>query len=581
MEVSNKTKEMLNRLTKYNAMPYLIIVLLGIVLTIPLFTMNLSELNEFRIHIIRITNIKETIKQGIFPPFISNNHMMGFGYALNIFYGPITTYIPILISMITNTNTMALKIFTLFTVILSGITMYICSYEITNKKSVGLISALIYMAAPYKLTDIYVRNAVGEYTAFIFIPMIFLGIYEILRDNKRGNLWLISGASMLILSHTITTIYTAIMAIIYLLLNYKKLKNINIWKNLVIDIIFIIILTSFYTIPIVEHKMIGEYNIFNPEAMKATGYDVYKNTNDAKEWIRNELSVNKENVYEDFVFSFGLAMSFLMTITVFCYRKIEKNNRKEYVKFWILSLISLILCTKIFPWFIMPHFLSIIQFAWRMNGFFIFFISIVCGINAYVLANSLKSIRKIVIILIMLVIIILGGFGAKKYVSKYDKSADKEYEEKLIKTEEISPYNVNRDYMPLKAIKNIPYLVNRNKITDIIRGEATITNENKEKLKDRIEVKDVNNATLELPYLFYLGYTIKLNGNNIKAHESENGFICIDVNEDGIIEVEYTGTTLEKIGFIISGIGVLALAIEEVVSKKSIKRIPSKNCSSS
>lgn len=571
MEVSSKVKEHINKLVKNKVTPYLIIVLLGIVITIPLFTMNLTNLNEFRIHIIRITSVKEIFKQGIFPPFIVYNQMKGFGYALNIFYGPITTYIPILISTLTNTNTLALKIFTLITVILSGITMYIFSHKVTKSKIAGLISALIYMAAPYKLTDIYVRNAVGEYTAFIFIPMIFTGIYEILREDSKGNLWLILGGSMLILSHTITTIYTAILAIMYLIANYKKLKNMKVWKYIAIDIIAIIILTSFYTIPIVEHKLTGEYSIFDANGMNATGSDVYKNTNNLNEWFRNELSVEKENVYEDLVFSFGLAMLFLMIISAFTYKNVKKEQKDDYITFWTGALISLLLCTKLFPWFIMPHFISIIQFAWRMNGFFIFFISVVCGMNAYILANMLNKIKYTVIILIISVVFILAGFGTRKYISEFDSEIDKKYEESVINIERKSCKTVNKEYMPLRALRNINYIETRNNATYILYGEATIENENKEKLKDKLEVKDVKEATLELPYLFYQGYTVKLNEKKINSYESENGFLCIDIAEDGIIEVEYTGTTIEKAGFIISEIGIIAyITINLIKNKKSI-----------
>ena len=137
--------------------------------------------------------------------------MLGFGYALNIFYGVLTTYIPILISLITGSGILALKIFTLITVILSGITMYDFVLELVedtnlklnpkekiiacnNLKIIALLASLIYIAAPYKLTDIYARTAVGEYTAFIFIPLVFRGLYKLINDKKKANLYIIIGA---------------------------------------------------------------------------------------------------------------------------------------------------------------------------------------------------------------------------------------------------------------------------------------------------------------------------------------------------------------------------------------------------
>ena len=80
-------------------LPYIIIIAVSIIICIPLFSMNLSDYNEYRIHIGRVASIKQVITDDNIQPLISYKHMNGFGYALNVFYGPITTYIPIIISL--------------------------------------------------------------------------------------------------------------------------------------------------------------------------------------------------------------------------------------------------------------------------------------------------------------------------------------------------------------------------------------------------------------------------------------------------------------------------------------------------
>ena len=77
--------------------PHFIIIVVSIIIAFPIFKMNLSSTNEFRIHLGRISAVIRLIKLGLFSTLISNNNMDGFGYALNVFYGPITTYIPILL----------------------------------------------------------------------------------------------------------------------------------------------------------------------------------------------------------------------------------------------------------------------------------------------------------------------------------------------------------------------------------------------------------------------------------------------------------------------------------------------------
>ena len=541
-----------------------IIILLGIVISSSLFTMNLKEYNEFRIHIGRVVSIKEAIKDKVFPPFISYKHMMGFGYALNIFYGVLTTYVPILISLITGSSIMAIKVYTLITVILSGIMMYVFVNRITKNKVASLIASLIYMSCPYKICDIYARNALGEYTAFIFLPMVFQGIYEIINDkDKNGKYYLIIGATLLVLSHTITTVYTVIFAILYLLLNCKKLKNKFVWKEFGISIIVIIILTLFYTVPLLEHKMYGDYVIYDENQMLTDGFHVYLNTNSVLDYFKLET-------HTDLNFSFGMVLTFLLIMTPFCYKKIDKKYKATYIVFLDLAIIALFMTTKAFPWFIMPQILTIIQFAWRLHGFFILFISFVAGVNAYIIYSSFNKNKKVFLTIIILMIFTLTGLSVSKYqtISTYDHDNEVQFEKNLEKATKLGPYNINRDYMPTRAIENINYLQTRKDETYVLSGSADIKDENKYKLNDEMKIENVNNATLELPYLYYHGYTVTLNGKKIKNYESENGFLCVDVNEDGVLKVEYTGTNAEKIAMLISFIGLVLLIVMEIIKRK-------------
>ena len=63
-----------------------------------------------------------------------------------------------------------------------------------------------------------------------------------------------------------------------------------------------------------------------------------------------------------------------------------------------------------------------------------------------------------------------------------------------------------------------------------------------------------NGVSLELPFIYYLGYDIKINENNIEYTESNNGFISINLpkNQEGEIKITYKGTIIEKISFAIS-----------------------------
>ena len=107
---------------------------------------------------------------------------MEHGYAMNLFYPPLVTYVPLFIKLFTPTYMTALKIFGMIAIVTSGITMYKFVYQITNKRIIALFAAIFYLIAPYKLANVYKRFAIGEFTAMIFMPYlhIFRIIYSLL-----------------------------------------------------------------------------------------------------------------------------------------------------------------------------------------------------------------------------------------------------------------------------------------------------------------------------------------------------------------------------------------------------------------
>lgn len=105
----------------------------------------------------------------------------------------------------------------------------------------------------------------------------------------------------------------------------------------------------------------------------------------------------------------------------------------------------------------------------------------------------------------------------------------------------------------------------------ILSGDAKISNEQKDELTMQFVVEENNEETvLELPYIYYLGYNIEMNGKQIQYKESDNGFIMINIPKgcNGLIEIDYKGTKLAKSTFIISSISVIVFGIYILYSKR-------------
>lgn len=552
---------------------YILIFFLSCIIIAPIFSMDLTQNNEARLHMARIFSINSVLKDGVFPPIIDYKYINGFGYALNLFYGPITTYIPIIFLNLLGTSGLALKVFAFFTVFLSGITMYNFIYSVTKRHLVATIGAIIYISVPYKLSNIFSRSAVGEYTAFIFIPLVFEGLYNIFNDKGKSYLLGI-GIIGLILSHTISTVYIAIFAFIYLLLNINKLGKWKVWKKLLLNAFVALVVCMFYLIPLIEHYIVGNYTIFDNMAMHSNCPEVYTTTLGFEDLFASEFG------NQEIRFSLGIMTYILVLLGVFCYKKIKKEYKEIYLSFLFISIIALIMATKLFPWFLMPSFMGVIQFAWRNLGFFAFFISLICGINAVTFAEGIlkkEVLKDTFSFAVIISICVFASLGVMRDWKFGDLENEKKFDDRIRNTDRVYFFSINRDYLPLNSLKNQYYLVDRDNCTYVLDGKATIDSENKVKLKDIVQLSNVeDNTIIELPYIYYLGYDVEVKYDNndyvnVKTFESENGMVAIELEqcESATVNIEYKGTIIEKVGYGISFVGVIMLIAMIYVERRN------------
>lgn len=569
-------KRKLEALKNKRCFPYIIITVIGILVSLPLIGLQIRGTDDGWLHLIRIIGIDNAVKNESFPFLIQPFFCNDWGYSMTAFYPSIVSYVPYFLSIFMGSFINGIKIFAAITVILSGITMYQFLMEITEKKKLALIGAIVYMILPYRLENIYNRFAIGEFTAFVFIPLVFLGLYNLLNGNGKKHYYIAIGATGLMLSHTISTIYTAVFCLIYILFNLKLFFKKDVLIKCLINVIFILLISAIFWVPMLEFKQSAEYAIFEPDALKTSGKYVANNTIELWQLLKDK---NEENGVS---FVIGIPFITMLLLGIFVFKKLDKKLKDLYITNIVLAVISIIMCTKFFPWIIMPDFLCTLQYPWRLLGFALFFLTPICAINVYFLIKEIKN-KKIQDGIYMIVILILFIFTLKE-LSSYQigyQTIDSSYEEQIVQNPKIHYFSVNRDYMPLKALKEQRgYLYTRTDETYVINGEAIISNEEKYGLKMKISLEKAKEGTkLELPYLFYPGYTVKLVEKSsaetiINTSESENGFLQITIPHDienAEIIVNYTGTTIEKTAYIGSGISVILFICYIIYFRKKDK----------
>ena len=555
--------------------------------------------------------MEQILKEQNFPPFIYSKFANGFGYAINLFYSPIVTYGPLFFRIFGLHYYTCLKLFAYSTILISCFTMYNFLYEVSKKREIAILGAVIYAFIPYRLETIFNRFAIGEFTAYIFFPMLFHGLFNLLKGDGKKHYYIAIAAIGLILTHTISTEYSAIFALLYIIFNFKQLKNKGVIRKIVINVIFILAITTFFTVPLMEHKILGNYVIFNSTSMKSLPSDVQNSTIKISQLFKDIGEVNGVS------FKIGIPLIILTLLGIVSYKKVDKNIRSEYITFAVIAMISLAMVTKLFPWIIMPNILTTLQFAWRMLAFFEFALSIICAINLYYFVDIIckksnknskntkvhtKTENLYNMLLLFAIIVIIISMMKIDYNYSYEKEkflTDEEYETKI--NEKNSIWSINREYLPEKVdVKELgkSYLDYREDKVYVLEGNATIINEKKKDLQLEFDIENYKaNTILELPYVYYLGYKVtieqkdneiktkmtntynetrivkidKKSTENIRTLESNNGMLAIKLDENiesAHITVKYTGTTIEKVAYVISAISIITFIGYVIYIKK-------------
>lgn len=447
--------------------------------------------------------------------------------------------------------------------------MYSFVNKVTNKKVLALFSAIIYLMVPYKLGDVYIRFAIGEFAAFVFLPILFIGVYNLFNQEGNKHYYITIGAVGLLLTHTVTTFYTAIICFVYILFNIKKLKEKEVIKKLIINVVFILLMSALFVLPMLEAKFSAEYTIFDNELMVTNADYVYENTLEIKDLFVYSGELLPESYKKTAIYIIGVPIFTLMCLTIFTYKKVDKKYKDFYIISWIFAIVSLFMCTKYFPWFLLPDILCTLQYPWRMLTFFAFFISFVVGVNLYILLKMLfdKDIIRISVATVLIIMMTIYTIPILLEFKTEKIEADVKYENNILNDPKINYMRINREYMPKKALLlQNTYLKERNDETYILQGNANIISENKEGFTDIIEIENIEkNTIIEFPYLYYPGYKITLNnGEKLQSIETEHGFVgCIITEniEKANITVEYKGTTITYISYVVSFIAFVIFII--------------------
>lgn len=546
---------MIHKSTKNFPLGLLLLFILGLLPLLSLINPGLPLTHDGQDHVARIANFYSSLSEGIIFPRWAANLNWGYGHPILMFLYPFPSYSASLFHFLGASLTDSLKMVFALSFVISGFTMYYWIKNVFNHEA-GLVAGFLYMFAPYRFVDLYVRGAIGEHTAFIFMPLIALSMLKLAKGHSIK--WMIiyaSSVAFLFLSHNaISIMFLPFCAFYAGFLIYTHPKKIRLLLLYFFGALWGIGLSAFFLIPAFLE---GKYTL----------RDIVTHGEYATRFVENPFRF----IYSPWNYGgsgqFSVEIGILQVMGVISSVILLVQTKAKTMKIFIgacllffLASIFLMLSQSAFLY----SFFSLLQkfqFPWRFLSMSVFFASVLCAFTVYSIHDKRLRFMIFVIVAILGAIIYYPQFQANGYKSQNDSFYYSVYEGTTDTGESAPIWSVR--FMEKVADHQIEIVEGRGKVTQISR-KSTL----------HVYTIDANEKVRVLENtLFFPGWSVLIDGQktDIQFQDPKYRGLMTFFVDPGThsIRVEFRQTKLRMVSNVIT-VAALLSVIPLILSRKRI-----------
>lgn len=522
-------------------------------------------------HTARIANFFLALMEGQIPPRIAPNLLGGLGFPIFIFIYPLPYLLASWFHFLGASFTASFEIVMGLSFLLSAAAMYFFTKEIFGPLA-GFTAALFYSWAPYRFSQIYVRGALAEYMAYIFIPLVLLALVKLSRQpqkSQKQNFWVGFGSlslSFLLLSHQLVSLmFSPVILAFFLLLVFNTKNRKSFIKNSLLLFILGFLISSYIYFPALferRYLKFDELLSYYPDHF-VTPFQLFHSP-----WSYGFSLPGQD--HDDMSFQIGLTHILVTAISLplLSITFLKKNAKLKLSFSWaLLSFFFFLLAALLmlespltsFAWKKIPG-LSLVDFPWRWLGVSVFSASILA---AYLV---LKINSKAVPILLIAFL-----FYANRNHLRINQT--------LILTDAYFT-----DYLDSATSMNefLPFWKQTNKWQNlekdyrVIKGDLKLETLKSTTLNLVLNLDSDSGGEVEIHRLYFPGWNIFLDGRKLKFKsefqitrgveiKSQNtlktdrsGFLLVKVPPGKhLVRAKFSETRLRRFGFLASILGFL------------------------
>ncbi len=534
---------------------------LGIfVLTIPLFVRMLQpglwSMQDF--HFFRLFEYTRCVADLQIPCRWSAYSGLWYGEPLFQYYGQFVYAVGAVIHLAGISLVDTLKILFAASLVVSGYMMYALALKLSQDKMAALVATVIYLYAPYRAVNVWVRGALPEAAAFIFFPIIIYCIELIIQKQSRRALGALALAfAALITTHNLSAVMFLPFLLVWTSARIYESKSIKALESILLSGAISIMLSAFYLIPLLAESSYVSLAVTTQGYFDFRGH--FASLSQVFLWHNWGYGGSVFGTEDGLNISVGYIQWLIPVVgAALVYRK--KILRLKFGAACIAGLFTLFLThNKSTPLWLALEPMKYIQFPWRFLGVSIFALSVA---STYVISVFPVRLKRAIV-----VFIVLGAFITTVPFFKEDiwhvvSDADMTSEQSLIDQSRASIadyWPVFSSVIPTSPAQNAP------------PGFRLISRRSNELLyekSDQLAEKDI-----VFPVNYFPGWIGYVDNMKSPVRTNTDGKIELTVPSNvRYVKLSFLNTPSRIFGNIISGCTLILLAAATVIPVKQSKR---------
>ncbi len=184
--------------------------------------------HDLTVHLSRIEGLKAGLLAGQFPVRMNPDLVDGKGYPFSLMYADLLLYPAAFLRIVGFSLQTVYKLYVAAITLATALVTRFVLRRMFSNETVALAGTALYLLAPYRLTNVYVRASMGEYSAMVFLPLVVYGLWSIYRQKpgEKARPWcwlpLAIGFTGLLQTHLLTSVMTGFLTAIFCILYAKR-----------------------------------------------------------------------------------------------------------------------------------------------------------------------------------------------------------------------------------------------------------------------------------------------------------------------------------------------------------------------